>query len=64
MSNRAASPAARTSLRAANGAIAASSVAPVGAGYERSLRPCTHTVCGRIEARSSNEPTLRHFPYV
>ena len=35
--------ASRTSRPAANGRLAASSVAPVASGYERSLRPCDAT---------------------
>ena len=46
---------ARTSLRPANGTIAASSVGPVASGYEPSLRPCARPVFGRINARSMNE---------
>jgi hypothetical protein len=52
---RATSSLARTSLRAANRTLAASSVAPIPSGYERSLRPCDRTVFTRIEARSMNE---------
>jgi len=47
---RAASLIACTALRPANRAIAASSVAPVASGYERSF--------GRITARSVSEATL------
>jgi hypothetical protein len=50
-----ASSLARTPLRPANAAIAASSAAPVAFGYERSLRPCADTVFGRLVARSMNE---------
>jgi len=55
---RATSHAIRTRLQLANRAIAASSVAAVAAGYDRSVRPCADTVFGRMHARLPHEVTL------
>ncbi len=47
-----------TSPAAANGAIAASSVAPVASGYEHSLRPCADTVFTAVKALPTTNVTL------